>query len=210
MGTLPPKILIASLLCLMAIIAKTTATYPNLYFVFKPFGLAGLIYIVHNHEASPVQFFILLALLLSSVGDIALLLKDDVSFLVGLTAFLLAHLSYMYAFAVGGAVIEPSLINFVFILSALNVTYFIRPKKLPVQMGVIVYSFVIHVMAMLAFDLAAKNPEWYEVQIASVMFLFSDATLAWNRFNSKLPMADVLILGLYYGAQILFVHDLTN
>lgn len=62
---------------------------------------ASLVLIVYFQPWNPIQNYMLVALILSLIGDIALLRKDEISFMVGLVSFLVAHISYIYAFYLG-------------------------------------------------------------------------------------------------------------
>ncbi len=62
--------------------------------------LAGYLASSAGHRGAPLRRSALVALGLSTVGDVALLRRGEPSFLIGLGAFLLAHLAYLRGFVI--------------------------------------------------------------------------------------------------------------
>ncbi len=62
---------------------------------------------------------------------------------------------------------------------------------------------VILIMSCLARDLylQLELPQTLFAACGAILFLISDALLAWNRFRMKFKSAQFLILGTYYVAQ---------
>ena len=68
---------------------------------------------------------------------------------------------------------------------------------------VLVYILVILIMSGLAWErhLQLELPQTLFAACGAILFLISDALLAWNRFRMKFKSAQFLILGTYYVAQ---------
>ena len=68
---------------------------------------------------------------------------------------------------------------------------------------VLVYILVILIMSGLAREryLQLELPQTLFAECGVILFLISDALLAWNRFRMKFKSAQFLIMGTYYVAQ---------
>lgn len=150
---------------------------------------------------------ILAGMVLSCIGDIALMLPFD-AFVPGLVAFLLAHLCYIVAFRAGfragrGLWVAAALLA-LFAGSNLVGLWPLLPGALRVP--IIAYVVVLALMATLALARAWADGAHAEstsrfAAVGAILFVISDCTLAWDRFGSGLPAASLIILGTYYAAQ---------
>lgn len=153
---------------------------------------------------------VLAGMLLSCIGDIALMLPID-AFVPGLIAFLLAHLCYIAAFRdgwrAGRGLGLAALLLAVFAAINLGGLWPLLPSALRVP--VVVYVAVLALMATLALARAWSRPQPLPAEAHSarwaacgaVLFVISDSTLAWDRFGGGLPMAALCVLATYYAAQ---------
>ena len=144
---------------------------------------------------------------LSCVGDIALMLPVD-AFVPGLVAFLLAHLCYIAAFRdgvhAGRGLLAAALLMGAFAIG--NVLALWPHLPVPLRVPVLAYVVVLASMAVLALARCWQRPlmqagsaRW--AAVGGVLFVASDSLLAWDRFGGGLPLAGLLVLGTYYGAQ---------
>jgi alkenylglycerophosphocholine/alkenylglycerophosphoethanolamine hydrolase len=151
-------------------------------------------------------------ILFSLAGDIALLFIDRF-FMLGLVAFLLAHLAYLVGFntpfssslgvwAFGVAIVVG--------LSAVRllrrIVAGVRAKQARLVTPVILYSTVITLMLLSAL-LTLFRPEWKTtpallVSLGAFLFYLSDIILAWNRFVAPIKNGRMLNIGTYHLAQI--------
>jgi len=150
---------------------------------------------------------ILLGMLLSCIGDIALMLPFD-AFVPGLIAFLLAHLCYIVAFRAGfragrGLALAAALLA---LFAGINLAGLWPLLPAELRIPVVVYVAVLALMATLALARAWSNPpnaapgvRW--AATGAVLFVISDCTLAWDRFGGGLPAASLCVLATYYAAQ---------
>ena len=154
-----------------------------------------------------------LGILFSLVGDILLMLSPDRWFLLGLVAFLFAHLSYITGFGQAMANINTWSLLLLAII-AINVNRLIRRivgamrakgnDKLVIP--VVVYGTVISVMLYAAmstiYDPAWKTGATLLVSAGALFFVTSDAILAWNKFVSPVKNGRVWNIALYHLGQI--------
>ena len=157
-------------------------------------------------------------LLLSLVGDVALLWPQQ-GFVPGLVAFLLAHLAYLVAFsrAVPFGAKPLAFVAYAMLAVAMLAVLW---SGVPVGLRAPVVAYVVGLAAMAAqtasvwlvarqrgaatADLALAR----RAALGGLLFLCSDALLAFNRFHTPLPAAGLLILGTYWAAQWLIASAL--
>ena len=162
---------------------------------------------------SGLKKWILAALFFSWAGDVLLLFQQNHSlfFLLGLSAFLIAHIFYIVFFNrvrvkenVRGNVLL-LLIVVVYYGSLITLLYsHLGGMKLPV----LVYGIVISCMFMLAMHmLYIKNKiagKW--MMTGALLFVMSDSLLAVNKFYHPFEPAAVVIM-LTYGLAQLFIVE---
>ena len=138
------------------------------------------------------------ALLLSAAGDAAGAVHD---FLLQMFLFALAHVAYIRYFLpsaefsrrriAAAAVVGAGLLLFLFAGIVPRVASSVE------RTGVALYGAVIAAML-----LSVRYAPGFRV--AALLFVFSDATIAWNKFVEPLPDATLRIMSTYYAAQYLF------
>ena len=162
---------------------------------------------------SGLKKWILAALFFSWTGDFLLLFQQNnsVFFLLGLSAFLIAHIFYIIFFnrvrvneSVRGNV-WLLLIVVIYYSSLISLLYsHLGGMKLPV----LVYGIVISCMFMLAMHmLFIKNKtagKW--MMTGALLFVISDSLLAVNKFYQPFAIAGVVIM-LSYGLAQLFIVE---
>ncbi|CAM4413740.1 lysoplasmalogenase [Stenotrophomonas pavanii] len=202
---------------LMAILAILGAFLDGdgrwLHWLAKP-ATTLLIAAITWRVCDPAQPFyrraVLAGVLLSCVGDIALMLPVD-AFVPGLVAFLLAHLCYIVAFRdglrAGRGLFAAAVLLGAF--AVLNVMGLWPHLPVPMRVPVLAYVLVLASMAVLALARQWRSPKPAAVEASSarraaagaLLFVASDSLLAWDRFAGGLPLASLLVLSTYYGAQ---------
>lgn len=166
-----------------------------------------------HHMRAPL----LAGLGLSLVGDVALLWPQQ-GFLPGLVAFLLAHLAYLVAFARGVRLAAWPLAFAGYALLAAVVLSVLWPGVPPaLQWPVLAYVTCLAAMAAQTAsawhaarargDMAARR-RLGGAALGGLLFLTSDALLAFNRFHTPLPLAGLWILSTYWAAQWLIASAL--
>ncbi|WP_291399425.1 lysoplasmalogenase [Daejeonella sp.] len=152
-------------------------------------------------------------LICSLFGDCFLLFasSDIYFFLYGLVSFLLAHVLYSFAFY-RDFKNNPQASKFyghvmLFILGVFTLSFysFIRDYLNDFRIPVMVYMFVISVMAILAaYRYKRVNLLSFRlILFGAVFFVISDAALAFNKFVEPYSFAGILIMSTYMIAQYL-------
>ncbi|MFN3257778.1 MAG: lysoplasmalogenase family protein [Ilumatobacter sp.] len=147
--------------------------------------------------------WVFVALVLSAIGDVALLGSATPAFLLGLGSFLLGHVAYTVGFAVRGLDV-----GWVFAAAALLavplmvVLRWLLPHAESMRGPVIAYAAVISAMVAAAagtfgFDVDAR------ILIGALAFYVSDLAVARDRFVTPGPTNRLWGLPLYYAAQFL-------
>lgn len=186
-----------------------------LQFISKPLlipVLIGFFLSQPNTITSNLKKWILLALFFSWCGDVLLMFvsKKEIFFLLGLSAFLLAHIFYILFFhhvrVRENIKSNPWLLVIVVVYYAVLISWlspFLGEMKLPVRM----YGVVISVMLMLAMHMLniknTKAGKW--MMIGALLFVISDSVLAINKFYQPFNAAAVVIMLTYGLAQLLIV-----
>jgi uncharacterized membrane protein YhhN len=153
---------------------------------------------------------ILIGLLFSMAGDWLLGLKDRQSFLLGIGAFLLAHLAYATAFIQTGLATEKlPLILPVTTIALLLVALWLRSHlhgkfKILVPM----YLGAIGLMLVCAWGNEAAGAWWWIVGGAS-LFAISDVFVARNRFVQADNLNRIIGLPIYYIAQLMLAYSVS-
>lgn len=157
--------------------------------------------------------WVLAALLFSLFGDFLLMFErnDSIFFLLGLSAFLIAHIFYIIFFhkvrVKENVKSNPWLLVLVVIYYAALINL-LSPYLADLKIPVLVYGIVISVMFMLAMHmLFIKNkPAGQWMMVGALLFVMSDSILAINKFYQPFEAAGVLIMLTYGMAQFLIVH----
>jgi uncharacterized membrane protein YhhN len=184
-------------------------------FISKPFIVISLLawfYSETKLTSSGLKTWVLIALFFSLTGDVLLLFQqnDKLFFLLGLSAFLLAHISYTAFFH--QIRVKEKVKGYVWLLIIVVVYYtllitFLAPYLGDMKLPVRIYGIVISVMLMLALHmLFIRNKtagQW--MAIGAQLFVLSDSVLAINKFYRPFEWAGVVIMLTYGLAQLLIV-----
>jgi len=181
--------------------------------IAKPLTLVSLIIAAGLSDLGPAKPWVLAALVFGLVGDIALMFAEhgaaDALFMLGLGSFLLGHVAYLVAFTRHGLHVWQILAG---ALVAVGVAALVTPRVLrsarhtggpALAAAVGGYGLALAAMTTLGFGTAA-----IATAIGALLFLFSDATLAWDRFVRPLLRGPVIVIVTYHLAQVLIVIGL--
>jgi uncharacterized membrane protein YhhN len=213
--------LILTGVCALADWVAVARNNHRLEFVLKPLTLVLLFVAAASGDLGDAKPWLLAALALGLVGDVALLFSSDEppapgaerelepAFLAGLGAFLLGHLAYLAAFAAHGLHGWQATAGVLVVggASALVMPRVLRGARdaggpaLAVVVGI--YAAVLSLMVVFAFGTAAVL-----TALGAAIFLGSDTTLAWNRFVQPLLRGPVIVIVTYHVAQLLIVIGL--
>jgi uncharacterized membrane protein YhhN len=152
-------------------------------------------------------------LFFSCAGDVLLLLQqnDSLFFLLGLSAFLSAHIFYIVFFQrvrVKENVFPNLWLLFIVVIYYAALITFLSPHLGDMKLPVRIYGIVISIMFMLAMHmLVIKNKiagKW--MMTGALLFVISDSVLAVNKFYHSFEIAGVVIM-LTYGLAQLFIVE---
>jgi len=178
-----------------------------IHYAFKPLTMILVISLAWERVTtlpSVYGYFILSGLCLSLFGDVFLMLPAKY-FRPGLLAFLAAQILYMLAFGRGLQALFFSPLLFILAYAGLIFLFLYRSLG-KYRWPVLLYVLAVSGMAWLAISrhrgLLDRNS--LLAMIGALMFLFSDSVNAVNRFKRPFWLAQILILGSYFAAQLLF------
>lgn len=195
-------------------------------YIAKPATLLFLIFWtvqVTQWQGGMIWFGI--ALVFSLIGDIALMLNPRY-FMVGLGAFLMAHLSFLVGFnqqlpslnigTIAMAILVG--VSAVFVLSALKPGVLRVPRGKRFLTAVVSYGLTLALMVFSALTTFFRT-EWslvsaILVSVGAVLFYISDTTLGYDRFVRKLKHGQSYVhltyhlgqIGLVTGAMLHFLN----
>jgi uncharacterized membrane protein YhhN len=192
-------------------------------YLAKPWTLAALFLIfalVGRFSSLPLVFFGA-GILLSLAGDILLMISynrfSDNWFMIGLAAFLLAHVSYIVGFNLPLPNISPVWSVGVTIVLAISASRVLKRivtgihgKGVPrLAAPVVLYGTVITIMLLSAM-LTFFRAEWAStssllVVVGAFLFYLSDIILAWNKFVTPIKNGRVANMITYHLGQIALI-----
>ena len=175
--------------------------------------LIGYFLVVTASQQTGLKKWVLLALFFSWAGDVLLMFqpKDDLFFLLGLSAFLLAHIFYIVFFhqlrMQENIKSNPWLLLLVVIYYAVLISWlspWLGTMKIPVR----IYGIVISFMLMLALHLLSLKDKRSGgcLAVGALLFVLSDSVLAINKFYLPFEAAGIIIM-LTYGAAQFFITE---
>lgn len=159
---------------------------------------------VLNASASPYGQLVLIALLLSWIGDACLLSQRSGWFLSGLGFFLLAHVAYSAAFATGDLNVIALMASLVLLaaVGALVLRWLWRHLVSFDRAAIGAYIVAIVAMCTLAVAHSVAVNSW-QVAVGALAFAASDISVARDRFVTPGAINRAWGLPLYYLAQLL-------
>ena len=199
---------------LMALIFKIDIIHLSI----KPFIIPSfiLVFLKKSFLTTKQGKWLLFALLFSFFGDVFLLFEGEVWFLLGLSAFLIAHLFYTFLFFKISRPIKLKILHTVIIsfysLFLSFLLYIIWDSLEKLLIPVIIYGFTITIMAVLA-GFSTINTGKIGFLFGSLFFVFSDSIIAVSKFlfieniGYNFPF---FIMLTYILAQFLLVNTISN
>jgi uncharacterized membrane protein YhhN len=206
----------AGVLLAMAVVAAVTdwvavlRVHKPLEYLAKPLATAALVGVAATLDpaSSDQRLAFVLALVLSLMGDVALMLPAD-RFVVGLGSFLLAHVAYVVGFAIVGASTGDYLIGAAIVvvpavpLATRYVGALARAGRRALLGPVVLYIAAIAVMVASA--VAVGNAL---AIVGATLFFASDSLIAETRFVGPRRWGTVAIMVTYHLAQVALVLSL--
>lgn len=189
----------------------------DFHYAVKPLITISLMIYLARHTELKGRFSkrIFIGLFMGLIGDSALMFVhvDELFFTYGLIAFLIGHLAYISAFYIDyawakGIEKRASLIAIIsFGLLGIGFYWFLNPYLGGMKIPVMIYAFVISVMAIMAVNRRGRvNSLSYNLIFwGALLFLASDCLLAYNKFVQSSDYAGIAIIITYMLAQYAIV-----
>jgi uncharacterized membrane protein YhhN len=204
---------IFAIIVIIELICDYFTNLSSLHYFTKPLIVLSLLIFFFTRSQflnKTIRVFMILALICSLIGDVALLF-DDINpnyFIIGLASFLVAHVMYVLVFLKQKDP-KKSPIGFMIamFLYALFLFYMLKGGLGDLLIPVIVYMIVILSMSTTAFlrQKYKNNTSYNWVFIGAVLFMISDSILALNKFYQPLPLSSIGIMLSYALAQYCIV-----
>jgi alkenylglycerophosphocholine hydrolase len=192
----------------LAIAADWEERRHRAFFVLKPLTTLLIIAVAASLSVQgPYAQAVLVALALSLCGDVFLMYGDgarasDRAFIAGLVSFLLAHVAFVFAFAL--ELRAPALPGWLaaVVFYAVALLFVLLPRAGRLKLPVLVYCLV---LAAMVFAAAARHASFHDTDalravLGALLFLVSDSLLGIRRFVGRYRAAQALILSTYWSA----------
>ena len=190
---------------IVALIAISTSYLKLIdwFYILKPLTtvlilVLPIIYI--KPKLNRYALLIILGLCFCLMGDVLLLF--EYLFIYGLVSFLIGHILFSYAFTtINGFLYNYKPLVFL-VIFAIAMFYVLKDNLGQLLIPVILYIVCIVIMAWQALNLYfLKSSNVYKwIAVGAILFLISDAVLAYNMFVVNFTFSEVIILSTYWSA----------
>lgn len=183
---------------------------PQIQFFGKPLLLVPLIIAGYGAKAIPQGKWLVISLIFSWSGDILLLFtgENGIFFILGLVAFLIAHIFLILLFYNWAKHLHPTTKWDLPAIALILLYLGLLLRLLSAHLGalapeVILYSLAIGTMLYMARRLSAQwsGPPAGLLLSGAIFFVVSDSMLAIQKFYHPFPFSSFLIMATYLYAQ---------
>ncbi|MHC1600443.1 MAG: lysoplasmalogenase [Candidatus Methanospirareceae archaeon] len=207
--------MITIILSVLAFASATTHIYVErkglrrYAYVFKPLTMVLLLLIgifAAKESISVYGLAIIAGIVFSLAGDVALMLPKK-QIIIGMGAFLVAHVAYIISFSSSTFAITNVWLLVPFLLYVIMMGWTVLPRAGKLKIPVGIYEVAIMIMAWRALErmLQTGNTSAVLALAGALLFVISDSLWACNFIVKRCKKAQVLILVTYYLAQWLIV-----
>lgn len=187
------------------------------YYITKPLVLLGLIlFMISRVPVTPARLPFLLGLVFSLLGDIFLMPRGTRWFLVGMGAFSITQIMYIWGFNLSMVKLPVLIVGIVaflggIILIHLLVDRFSKSSSINKAILPFIKGYGALVLAMgISALLCLARPAWSDraavmAGIGGVLFFLSDGMIALDKLDRRLPRYRFWIIFTYHLAQFLIV-----
>jgi len=187
------------------------ASIRRLEYVAKPAVMVGLVAVALalRPTSGAERAFFVAALALGLLSDVFLMLPRDM-FLAGLVAALVEHLAYIAGFRTRE--LELGLLVVAVLIALVSVGVFLPPIYRALRAGhpSLVWPVFAYVAVFVVMVASAGGTGSLIALAGALLFFYSDAILAWNRFVRPLPMGRVVNIVPYHLGVALLVLSLLS
>ena len=182
-------------------------------YVFKPLSTTLVIIVaalsIFIPEKSNLNYTlaIILGLLFSVGGDIALMFKSKRAFMIGLVLFLIAHVVYSIVFTIYSGFVKADLTSALILILLAIIVYLylysgLEKMKFPVLFYILIISFMMNRAISTFLGNFFNNTHAILISIGAGLFYISDLILAVNKFRKPFKCHRIS-LAFYYSGQLL-------
>ena len=191
----------------VAVVASTR----RLEYVAKPAVMIGLIAVaLALRPTSPAErAFFVIALALGMASDVFLMLPKDM-FVAGLVAALVEHIAYIAGFRARN--VNVALLAIAFVVALASVAVFLPPiyRALRNSRPKLVAPVIVYVAVFVVMVASAGGTGSLVALGGALLFFYSDAILAWNRFVRPVPSSRIVNIVPYHVGEALLVLSLVT
>ncbi|OLD06429.1 MAG: lysoplasmalogenase [Chloroflexi bacterium] len=191
----------------VAVVASTR----RLEYVAKPAVMIGLIAVaLALRPTSPAErAFFVIALALGMASDVFLMLPKDM-FVAGLVAALVEHIAYIAGFRARN--VNVALLAIAFVVALASVAVFLPPiyRALRNSSPKLVAPVIVYVAVFVVMVASAGGTGSLVALGGALLFFYSDAILAWNRFVRPVPSSRIVNIVPYHVGEALLVLSLVT
>lgn len=183
--------------------------------ITKPLLIPALMYyFVGSTAKSPLNYFVLAALIFSFLGDTLLMFAEnnELFFLIGLVSFLIAHIIYIIinlnAKVIAERGIKPQWQDIPFVFYGLFMFTIIKDNLGEMYIPALIYTVIICLMIITARKRWKKSDDrsFWLVVVGAGLFLISDSLLAIDKFDGAFQLSELAIMTTYLLAQLLMIE----
>ena len=204
---------IYAIIVIIELICGNFTDLAMIHYFTKPLIVLSLLiffFARNQHLDNTIKKLMILALVFSLIGDIALLFDviNPIYFIIGLASFLIAHVMYVSVFLKQR---DKKKKPFGFILLMLGYAaflfYMLKDGLGELLVPVVIYMTVILSMSTSAFLRQKHNniTSYNWVFIGAILFMLSDSILAIDKFYQPLTLSSIWIMLTYALAQYCIV-----
>ena len=190
----------------------------DIHYFFKPLILLMLIGL-YLSSISQRNATLLRALFFCWVGDFLLMFshEGELYFILGLVAFLVGHLFYIFTFKQitwkqRTSLLPTQKVRYAFpvFLAGTGLIVVLYPGLGALRIPVIIYAAILMVMVASALFRMGRtsHPSFIWAFVGAIFFMISDSLLAINKFHTPFAQAHLYIMITYILAQYSIVHGL--
>ncbi len=197
-------------ICFFSLGAMTSS--PMAYMVLKPLIVGSLLtfYIVSLRKQHSL---IILALVFAIIGDVLLLFESDLIFKLGIGAFLIMqilYILYLKQFKDNSySLLQKSLIIAIIVTGLFFIGLSFQ-KMGDDLIYICIYTIALTYMGITAIKFPRLKRNVSIIGIGAILFIFSDLTLAINKYIYPLNILRYLVMVLYMIGQYLIIVGITQ
>ena len=188
----------------------------SIHFTVKPLIIPALAFyfFFSIRQRNRLVLLLFMALFFSWAGDVILIFEavNPIYFMLGLVAFLLAHITYTFIFNKSSKDFKPRIFTystgFLLIIFGALMVLLMWPGLGELKIPVAVYTLIIMMMGLSALFRKAAGASM--VLIGAMLFITSDSLLALNKFYEAFSGADFWVMLTYILAQYFIVSGMIS